>query len=162
MSFMVPVVESEDYYSVDCNHGETHIVPVSASGIVQTAGELADYVEGEIDEPEAEIVPQTGFLCQMTAPGYMDQTEWTAFETEIEAWEYLIETQGNSCGDDEHTEDWELHAECRIVGLKGEKVHKRKELIELARRLAVKWPEDWEDLKIKGMSRRELWEKIKN
>ncbi len=159
MSFMVPVVESEEYYSVDCNHGETHIVPVSASGIVQTAGELQQYVEGEIDDPDAEIVPQTGFICQMTAPGYLDQTDWSAFETEVEAWEYLLDEQGN--WEDEHRENWEFHAECRIVGLKGEHVHKRKELVELARRLKAKWPEDWEDYKIKKMSRRELWEKIK-
>jgi len=158
MSFMVPDVDKEQYYAVDANHGETHIVPVSSSGIVQTAGELKDYVEGEIDDPDAEIEPQEGYLYRMTAPGYMDCTEWSVAETEVEALENLLEEQGN--WEDEHREDWEFHLECRIVGLKGEQAHKRKELVELARRLKAKWPEDWEDYKIKRMSRRELWEKI--
>ncbi len=34
---------------------------------------------------------RTGWGAQMSAPGYMDQTEWDVFDTEQEAWDHLKE-----------------------------------------------------------------------
>lgn len=46
-----------------------------------------DYYEGEIWE--AYVIE--GFGCRLSAPGYMDCTKWTVFQTEAACVEYLDE-----------------------------------------------------------------------
>lgn len=47
-----------------------------------TLDDVRDYVEGEPQEIE---VRETGILWRMTAPGYMDSTDWTPAADETEA-----------------------------------------------------------------------------
>lgn len=91
MSFMQPEVFKGRYYEVSANHGETWIVPRSVSGIAETQGELRDYVEGRIDDPDAPAVLKTGWLARLSAPGYLDATDWSAHATKREAYAYLNE-----------------------------------------------------------------------
>jgi hypothetical protein len=103
MAFMEPEIYKGQYYEVSANHGETYIVPVEAAGTVTTYGELADYVEGTIDEPEEPAVLLTGWLARLSAPGYMDCTDWTVCDSRAAAEEYLKETYGDD--DDEENDD---------------------------------------------------------
>ena len=99
--FMQPEVEHAEYWEVSANHGETHIVPAD---VCPAAGDLAHYVEGRIDHDEFDhptVELKTGWLARLSAPGYMDCTDWTAHETEDEAYEYLAETFGDDEDDDD-------------------------------------------------------------
>jgi hypothetical protein len=49
----------------------------------------ADCVEGEITE-DPEVI--TGVGVRLSAPGYMDCTDWCVFDTMTEARNYLVET----------------------------------------------------------------------
>ena len=51
---------------------------------------LRDYVTAEI--AEMEVV--TGYGARMSAPGYMDCTDWCVFDDQTEAEEYLEDTYG--------------------------------------------------------------------
>jgi hypothetical protein len=57
-----------------------------------------------MDEDEASpdrlIYSKTGWLARTSAPGYLDCSDWTAFETADEAAQHLIEYYGNES--DEH------------------------------------------------------------
>jgi len=67
----------------------------------ELASRLADYIE---NRPETvwSIERRTGFLARMSAPGYMDATEWNLFDSEAEAEEYVRE---NYQDDDEEEEE---------------------------------------------------------
>lgn len=105
MSFMEREVFRGAYYAVDADHGSTYIVPVTVSGRVATNGELQDYVEGTIDRPDDEPTVRHGWLARLTAPGYLDCTDWSAHPTEQDAVAYLDEMYG----DDEPDDDDELN-----------------------------------------------------
>lgn len=49
-------------------------------------------------EAAKEVNKVTGWGARLSAPGYLDSSEWELFETEEEARTYLMETYG----DDEH------------------------------------------------------------
>ena len=105
MAFMEPEIIGCDYWEVSANHGETHYVPCD---VESDPAELADYVDGTIDldddgKPIAER--KTGFLARLSAPGYMDCTDWTAHDTEDEARAYLAETFGDDDDDDDEPTD---------------------------------------------------------
>lgn len=105
MPFMERDIYHGDYYAVEANHGETHIIPADVVGRVTTAGELRDYVNGTIDEPDVPITALSGWLARLSAPGYMDCTDWTAHETEGEAIAYLDETYGDNDADDNNEDE---------------------------------------------------------
>jgi hypothetical protein len=94
MTFMKPEINHGDYYEVEANHGETHIIPTDVENAT-TNGDLADYIEGTIDEPDAPVTIKTGWLARMSAPGYLDCTDWSAHATEQEAKDYLEEYYGD-------------------------------------------------------------------
>jgi hypothetical protein len=52
---------------------------------------LSDYCEGTIQEWKT----IRGHGARLSAPGYLDCTEWTVFDTEKEAEEYLDEMYGD-------------------------------------------------------------------
>jgi hypothetical protein len=67
-------------------------------------GEVEDYTGPAIPIPEplaaycenktaTEIKTVDGWGARLSAPGYLDATPWTVFETEEEAQEYLVEQQ---------------------------------------------------------------------
>ena len=108
MAFMRPVIEFGEYYSVDTTAG-AEIIPadllnrpvtidvgqsidVEHPAYTGLCNALRDFCEGEI---QGDIDYRRGHLARMSAPGYMDCTNWTAHETEEEAREYLEEYYGD-------------------------------------------------------------------
>jgi hypothetical protein len=91
-SFMKPHIEHGDYFAVDTSSG-TEIVPCDVCGYAGSAEaqDLRDYLEGKPDSADELVRSKTGWLARMSAPGYLDCTDWTAHETEDEARAYLIE-----------------------------------------------------------------------
>ena len=53
------------------------------------ADRLADYVEGSVDASTDSITVVHGYFARMSAPGYMDCTEWTFHKTVREARDHL-------------------------------------------------------------------------
>lgn len=84
MSFMQPEVYKGSYYSVETNEG-TCIIPVDVAGNVLRQSGLQMFVQGALVSPNEPAVVQVGWLCRMSAPGYLDCTEWNACATKREA-----------------------------------------------------------------------------
>lgn len=91
MSFMQPQIMKDDWYEVEANNG-TDYVPVSACGKVKKTKQLRDYVEGE---PKSRKLLKGWFGARLSAPGFLDCTEWSVFKTVEEAEKYLEETYGD-------------------------------------------------------------------
>lgn len=88
MAFMEPEIIHTTMYSAEKN-GETLTFPSVCFGKADVASE-ADVEEDEIEE-------QTGWWARLSAPGYMDATEWLGpYETEDEAKDDLAE-ENNLC-----------------------------------------------------------------
>jgi hypothetical protein len=99
MSFMKKQVYLGFYYRVETGNGNV-VIPAD----VQTWPEpkmmyeaLQQYCDAPIDgEPDDfEYVYAEGWLARMSAPGYMDCTDWTAHASEQLANEYLDEMYGD-------------------------------------------------------------------
>lgn len=92
-NFMQPYVEYCQYFEVETTCG-TEIVPADIIGrTVGTAAEaFENYVEGRILDTDECLECKTGWLARMSAPGYMDCTDWSVHKTEDEARAYLRET----------------------------------------------------------------------
>lgn len=103
MSFMQREVYFGQYYSVETFAG-TCIIPIEVSGVVRSLDDLVDYCEGTIrsDEDNADWdALKSGWLARMTAPGYMDCTDWSAHPTEEDAESYLADMYGDEDDEDE-------------------------------------------------------------
>lgn len=85
---MKPEVFQGEYYRVETSEG-AWIVPASDVGSVETYSDLRDYVQGDIEAPDAVATLHKGWLCRLSAPGYLDCTDWDAFGTEQEARDHL-------------------------------------------------------------------------
>ena len=124
--FMQPEIWQGDAWEVSANHGETHIVPTDVvgvpynyPGIIHSADVFQPYVDGTVDTyengaPVAEVRRNVWF-ARLSAPGYMDSTEYSVFETEEEAREYLAETYGDDIElnkDEDEDEDGAICPEC--------------------------------------------------
>lgn len=103
MSHMVPTIEHGQYYAIETCHG-TEIVPLNVCGTVATTADLADYLQGEPDEPEEQPELCAGWIWRMSAAGCLDCTEWSAADSEEQAARDCLEMYGNDCGE---PEDWE-------------------------------------------------------
>jgi hypothetical protein len=57
---------------VETTHG-TEIVPTDLVGLTPSPDDLRDYIEGE---PDPEIETETGWFSRLSAPGYLDCTDW--------------------------------------------------------------------------------------
>ena len=95
MPFMEPqVTNKQSWWEVETDQGtwflQTKMVgfPTPKASKNQVFNMLKDYVDGEIEE--AHIID--GYGARLSAPGYMDKTEWTVHKTPEEARDYLIET----------------------------------------------------------------------
>lgn len=110
MAFMQPEVTEAQFFEVETRDG-TEYVPADCARlpfrVVFSAGGIFDedspefpalvraltpYVEGR---DISEVRPRAGWLARMSAPGYMDCTDWTAHASEAEARAYLSETYGD-------------------------------------------------------------------
>jgi hypothetical protein len=115
MSFMQPEVYETDYYAVEADCGSTWIVPADVCS-ADTWGDLADYVEAMIDEPDEPAVLSHGWIYRMSAEGYMDCTDWSAADTELEALEEFLSMEGSQ---EETIDAWEVGIQERIHAIKG-------------------------------------------
>ena len=74
------------WYQVETSQG-TEFIPSELVGTNPAIEDLTDYCEGIPVSFEA----IEGYGVRLSAPGYMDCTEWTGFPTEQEAIEYMDE-----------------------------------------------------------------------
>lgn len=99
MSFMQPEVFTGLYFIVDLSDGSTDYFPVPAIGESLSSLGYTDSDDWRVEE---------GTLGRLSAPGYMDCTNWTPYESESEALAILREEneQCTECGSDlDFTED---------------------------------------------------------
>lgn len=101
MAFMQPKIYRADYFKVNTSCG-TEIVPCDVIGLTMNVhvDALLNYLEGTPDDPEELCEVSTGYLARLSAPGYLDCTDWSAHATEDEAREYLREMYGDDDSDD--------------------------------------------------------------
>lgn len=101
--FMQPSITRKlDWVELDGTHGST-FVSLEDVGKYETDSEDEDanaeaelahyaaYYEGKIES----INYVSGFGARLSAPGYMDCTDWTVFSTRQEAEQYLVDTYGD-------------------------------------------------------------------
>lgn len=84
--FMKPQIVRDDWYVVDTTNGNTFI-PIDVIGEDAEKDDFADYIEGEYLDHEK----ITGWGARLSAPGYLDCTDWCVFDTEEKAKEHLRE-----------------------------------------------------------------------
>lgn len=86
MPHMMPDIGHFSVYQVETTCG-TECVPVD---VVGRASNLQYYVEGKLLDVEPELV--TGWFARLSAPGYLDCTEWSGpYSTEQEARDYITD-----------------------------------------------------------------------
>lgn len=100
--FMQPYIHRGTWFAVDTTQG-MEVVPCDVIGrtVATHVEALANYLEGEPLDPEECAQVHEGFIARLSAPGYMDCTEWAGFDTAEEAARYLIDTYGEDFPDDE-------------------------------------------------------------
>lgn len=87
MAFMIPAYTNEPFWLVETNEG-TEAIP---SSVVGPDGTLEPFLSGTV-EGEPELV-EGSWWCRLSAPGYMDATDWSGpFESEAEARTHIEET----------------------------------------------------------------------
>lgn len=112
-AFMKPVVEFGTWIEIDGPNGVDVVsadladlrevnklrakIRIHGSADLHGTG-LGEFTENRIAR---EITVRKGYGAHMSAPGYMDQTEWSVFNTEKEAWEYLEEYYGEEIEEEE-------------------------------------------------------------
>lgn len=90
MAFMVPQYTDAPFYKVTTDSGDSWLVPAEFFGSDPDPSDFSDYVE--FGEPE-EIELVEGYFARLSAPGYLDSTEWAGpFETLDAAKEYIADT----------------------------------------------------------------------
>ena len=117
MGFMEREIQEGGWVEVETSHG-TQVIPAD----ILDLGKLGEAIFTGNDDMAYEAVEQYlepgakpdgvdaytykwGFGARLSAPGYMDCTEWAVFDTEDEAEHYLEEQygdeeeQGEECGE---------------------------------------------------------------
>jgi hypothetical protein len=80
--FLEPEFYEGPWVEIDSVHGSVHW---------PDDGYSADEYRSFSDDPIAAVTRHRhGVLCRLSAPGYLDCTEWSAFKTRVEAEEFLI------------------------------------------------------------------------
>jgi hypothetical protein len=72
---------------------------------------LSDYLPAECVDPEGAVATRSGYVVRMSAPGYMDATEWEYCETEADIAEWL-ENEAESAGIGNYPDRDERIAQC--------------------------------------------------
>ena len=103
MGFMQrQVTEKQLWWEVETTHG-TEWLPVELIGKEPADSDaFADYCEGDVLSWEQ----REGFGARLSAPGYLDCTEWSVFDTAEAAETYLAENYPDD-EEDETEEDAE-------------------------------------------------------
>jgi len=104
MAFMKPFIEYGAWLEIDGDCGTTYlpmdVSPMTVDDLTRAAEEgdvtayapLLDYYEGSRIY-SVEVI--RGYGARLSAPGYLDATEWTVFDTLSEAEEHLKEMYGD-------------------------------------------------------------------
>lgn len=85
-SFMKPQIVQDDWMQIDTSEG-SFCLPTYALGDNPSAETIQDHCGGEYFGHET----ISGWGARLSAPGYLDCTDWCVFDTEEEAKEYLRE-----------------------------------------------------------------------
>lgn len=108
MGFMErEITHKQAWYSVD-GHMGTEYVPADLVGdiTIPEDGTIPEALAEYCQNREAWSIERIeGFGARMSAPGYMDATEWTVFPTEAEAEAYLTEYYADDEDEDESEDD---------------------------------------------------------
>lgn len=96
MAFMERQVVHGDWLRVETDNG-TEFIPADLAD-KDDWDDIAQYIEGDVESIE-DVEGVTGWGARMTAPGYLDCTPWSVFDTKQEAEDYLTEQYGDE--DDE-------------------------------------------------------------
>lgn len=96
MSFMKPQIYQGRYFQVNTSAGlETVPCDVVGSRGLARPDDMLAFLEGVPDDPSETIQSEYGWIARMSAPGYMDCTDWTAHKTWGAASRYLSDTYGD-------------------------------------------------------------------
>lgn len=76
-------------WEIETNHG-TEYLPDDVVGSDATAESVADFVEGDKVYSIERITGK--WFARLSAPGYLDRTDWTVHDSEDEAIAYLVES----------------------------------------------------------------------
>lgn len=80
MAFMIPYYTDESFVVVENKHGESRLVPAEYAGDIDSDETVTERYDGK-------------WFCHLTAPGYVDQTDWDGpFDTEEEARDHIRDT----------------------------------------------------------------------
>src|SRR5262245_59555247 len=112
MCHMQPEISHETWITIDGRHG-AETFPASlvqlpfheeldSEAIQDCLDQWAGFTSYVNSADVHEIDIREGFGARFSAPGYMDATDWTVFETEQEAIEFLL----NDSDPDNALEDW--------------------------------------------------------
>ena len=89
MAFMVPEYHKGMFYAVETDMGHTDLVPGDLVPKKPKRSDFHPYVEGTPEEFEA----VHGWFARLSAPGYMDATDWSGpFKTKKKAEEHIEDT----------------------------------------------------------------------
>lgn len=104
MAFMEPEVIRGYGYIVETNDGSSFVVPAAILEGKPTAHNLMQYAPENVGRRHQSHEKVKGFFAHLTAPGYLDQTDWEFLETqaEVDAW---IEAEEEGDEDDDEYDD---------------------------------------------------------
>lgn len=88
MSHMQRQIVLSDWYAVETTNG-TEFIEADLVRKNPTNDDFEDYCEGEVESFELKTEK---WGARLSAPGYMDRTDWTIHDTAEEAAKYLEET----------------------------------------------------------------------
>ena len=90
MAFMIPEYEKSTFYEVESTTGEGSLVPGDLVGKSPDLEDFTDYIEGGDPESFEQV---SGWFARLSAPGYMDATDWSGpFDTIEEARKHIEDT----------------------------------------------------------------------
>ena len=96
MSFMEKQIVQEHFYRITTDYCDEILIPESVCGSNQVPDNIESFSEYCECGVPVEIESVFGYFCRLSAPGYLDCTEWSGeFETEKEASDYLDELFGD-------------------------------------------------------------------
>ena len=90
--FMEHEITQEHFYRINTDNCEEYLVPKSICSPKQIPDNPKEFVEYTESGSVVDVESVFGFFCRLSAPGYMDCTDWIGpFETEEEAENYLVD-----------------------------------------------------------------------
>jgi hypothetical protein len=98
MSFMEPQVVKDRWYKCDTDNG-IEFVPWDV--VCDDTSKLWEFVSGKLEK--FELIE--GWGARLSAPGYLDCTDWCVFDTEQEAVDYLAEEYGEELEEEEESKE---------------------------------------------------------